>query len=168
MKAKLRALILLSVAIGVIAFARNADAQAGGDKAAVLTLNQQLIAAFNHHDAAAIMAFYSDDPDAVFFEDTTPLQYNKASLSKVTTEFFSLISDFQATMDSYDSVVSGKLAAVHYIIRNSWTDKNGKHAQTSRYTQIDKKEGGKWLVWHEHFSVPFDPASGKAVFNAAP
>jgi len=162
------ALMLVALAVGGIAFTPIAHAQTDGDKAAVKTLNQQIMAGFNHHDASAIMAFYSNDPDAIFFEDTIPLQFNKAALIKVTTDFFKSASDFQATMDSYDSVVSGDLAAVHYVIRNSWTDKNGNHSQTSRYTQIDKKEGGKWLVWHEHYSVPFDPATGKAVFNAAP
>jgi uncharacterized protein (TIGR02246 family) len=165
---KLHALILVSLAVGGIALAPIAYAQSGGDKAAVMALNRRLVAAFNHHDAAAIMACYSNDPDAIFFEDTIPFQFNKAALAKVTEDFFKSPSHFQATIDAYDSVVSGNLAAVHYIVRSSWTDKNGKHSQTSRYTQIDRKEGGKWLVWHEHFSVPFDPATGKAVFNATP
>ena len=165
---KLRALIIVLLAVAGIAFAPVGYPQSDGDKAALVRLNQRLMAAFNHHDAAAIMAFYSNDTDAIFFEDTIPLQFSKAALAKVTEDFFKSPSDFQTTMDAYDSVVSGNLAVVHYIIRSSWTDKNGKHSQTSRYTQIDRKESGKWLVWHEHFSVPFDPATGKAVFNAAP
>jgi ketosteroid isomerase-like protein len=165
---KLRARLLILLAVGGIAFAPTAYSQSDGDKAAVMALNQRLLAAFNHHDAAAIMDCYSNDPDAIFFEDTIPFQFNKAALAKVTEDFFKSPTDFQAKMNSYDSVVSGNLAAVHYIIRSSWADKNGKHLQTSRYTQIDRKDGGKWLVWHEHFSLPFDPATGKAVFNASP
>jgi ketosteroid isomerase-like protein len=65
-------------------------------------------------------------------------------------------------------LTSGDLAVAHSIIRVTWTDKSGRHSQTSRYTQVDKKEGGKWLIWHEHYSVPFDPPTGKAVLTANP
>jgi hypothetical protein len=31
-----------------------------------------------------------------------------------------------------------------------------------------RRRGGKWLIVHEHFSAPFDPASGKALFDLEP
>lgn len=65
-------------------------------------------------------------------------------------------------------LVSGDVAVVHYIVPVTWTDTNGTHSQTSRYTGVDRKQRGKWLVWHDHFSVPFDPATGKAVLDAKP
>jgi ketosteroid isomerase-like protein len=57
---------------------------------------------------------------------------------------------------------------VRCVAHNTWTDKNGRHAQTSRDTEVFRKEGGKWLIWNEHASVPYDPNTGKAVLNAKP
>jgi ketosteroid isomerase-like protein len=71
-------------------------------------------------------------------------------------------------MESVDDAVSGDLGVVYSFILSTWTDKNGTHSQTSRYTQVDRKEGGKWFIWREHFSVPFDLATRKAVLNAKP
>jgi ketosteroid isomerase-like protein len=79
-----------------------------------------------------------------------------------------MVSAFHAKMEGLSIEVSGNLAAAHGIIINSWTDKSGTHHQRSRYTQILKKVNGKWLIWREHFSVPFDPATGMAVRNAEP
>jgi ketosteroid isomerase-like protein len=169
MKTSLPALILVSLVVVAIAGvpATHARASSDTDKAEVMALNQGLIAAYNSKDVSGIMAFYSDDPNAVFFEDTIPLQLNKAALTKAN-EFFKSVPDFHARVESVDVVVSGDLAVAHYIILTNWTDKSGTHAQTSSYTRVDRKEGGKWLVWHEHFSVPFDPATGKVVLDAKP
>jgi hypothetical protein len=84
MTAKVRACILVSLAIVGIAVVRicNAQTSSDSDKAEVTALNHRLIDAFNKRDVAAVMAFYSDDPDAIFFEDTIPLQFNKAELAK--------------------------------------------------------------------------------------
>jgi PhnB protein len=166
----LRTLIPLSLTLIILAVVpvSNARASSDSDKAEIAAMNQQIIEGFNKRDPSAIMAFYSDDPDAVFFEDTIPLQMNKAALSQANGVLKSL-PDFHARMEDMKMVTSGDLAVMRCIITGKWIDSKGiMHLQISRYTQIDRKEGGKWLVWHEHFSVPFDPATGKAVMNAKP
>jgi len=168
MTAKVRARLLVSLAIIGIAFVPITYAQAPSDKAEVITLNQRLMDAFNKKDVTAVIALYSDDPDAIFFEKTIPFQFNKAELTKAIAMFFQSASDYHIGMESVDMLVRGDLAVVHSIIRQTWTDKSGTHALTSRYTRVDRKEGGKWLIWHEHASVPYDPATGKAVLNARP
>jgi hypothetical protein len=101
MTTKVRALILVSLAIVGITVVSITHAQAPreSDQAEVMALNQRLIAAYNSKDVSAIMAFYSDDPNAIFFEDTIPLQLNKAALTKAN-EFFKSVSDFHARIDS--------------------------------------------------------------------
>jgi len=76
-----------------------------------MALNRRLIAAFIHHNATAVMSFYSDDSGATFFEDILPFQFNKAALAKETENFFKSTPDFRATIAAYSSVVSGDLAA---------------------------------------------------------
>src|SRR5258706_15523954 len=82
--------------------------------------------------------------------------------------FFNRGDDYRLGMESVDVLVSGDLAVVHCILHNTWTDKSGEPSETSRYTQVDRKDGGKWLIWHDHASFPYDPATGKAVLNAKP
>jgi ketosteroid isomerase-like protein len=31
-----------------------------------------------------------------------------------------------------------------------------------------RRTGGRWLIVHEHYSVPFDPESGKALLRLEP
>jgi PhnB protein len=164
MTPRVRTLMIISLAIiidmAVVAISHSQAAN-DTDKAQVMATFQDLMAAWNHKDAVAVMALYSDDPDAVFFEDPIPLQFNKAALREPTAAFFESVSDFHARADSVDVRVSGDLAVVHCIVRNGWTDKSGQHSQTSRDTEFFRKEGSKWLIWHEHYSVPFDPATAR-------
>ena len=37
-----------------------------------------------------------------------------------------------------------------------------------RVTVCFRRTGGRWLIAHEHFSVPFDMESGKALMNLEP
>ena len=46
--------------------------------------------AFNKKDVTAVMACYSDDPDAILFDETFPFQFNKAELRKGNFNFFSV------------------------------------------------------------------------------
>jgi ketosteroid isomerase-like protein len=167
---KIRALIVIAFAVAGITLALTSDSQASSasDKAEIVARFQSLIAAYGHGDVNAIMAFYSDDPDAIFFEDTIPFQVNKAALRNGLELFYKSISDFHAHVELLDVQTSDDLAVVHCAVHNTWNDKNGTHMQTSRDTDVFRKEDGKWLIWHEHFSVPFDPATGKAVLNAKP
>jgi ketosteroid isomerase-like protein len=71
------------------------------------------------------------------------LQSNKAALREPTAAFFESVSDFHARADSVDVRVSGDLAVVHCIVQNGWVDKSGQHSQTSRDTEVFRKEGGK-------------------------
>lgn len=92
MTTKIRALILVSLAIVGIAVVSIAHALASGesDKAQVMALNQRLIAAYNSKDVSPIMACYSDDPNAIFFEDAIPFQLNKAALAKLKRNGFQI------------------------------------------------------------------------------
>jgi uncharacterized protein (TIGR02246 family) len=161
---RLAPLVLVGIAIVLLSYSR---ASSDTDRAEIMALNQRLITAYNKKDISAAMACYSDDSNAIFFEDTIPLQLDKAGLRKGNEIFYQSVSAFHVRMESVEVLISGNLAVVRYIAPATWTDKNGgTHSQTSRYTQVDRKEGGEWLIWHEHLSVPFDPATGKAALNA--
>jgi ketosteroid isomerase-like protein len=37
-----------------------------------------------------------------------------------------------------------------------------------RVTQCLRQQNGRWLIMHEHFSMPCDMESGKALFDLQP
>jgi uncharacterized protein (TIGR02246 family) len=175
MRAKIGIAVVIS-ALTIVAVAREfgvsrALASDDDDKAAIVTLERQLIAAFNKMDPGAVMSFYMDDKDVVFFEDTLPFQLKGTNaLRKATEDVYKTlqVTQYHASVEALAVEVSGDLAAAHFFVPIRWTDKNGKHFERGRATHVFKKIDGKWLIWHEHFSVPFDPATGKAVLDATP
>jgi ketosteroid isomerase-like protein len=49
------------------------------------------------------------------------------------------------------------------------TDKDSKRIKFGfRVTDVYRKIGGKWLIIHEHVSVPVDPATAKANLLSQP
>jgi ketosteroid isomerase-like protein len=57
----------------------------------------------------------------------------------------------------------------HLISHSVLTDKDGKKAEINvRTTDVFRKTGGKWLIVHEHNSVPVDLATGKADMMSKP
>jgi ketosteroid isomerase-like protein len=164
------ALLAIVVIAGLFISSRT-TASADSDKAEIVSLNQRQLDAFNKKDLDAVMAFYVNDKDnPVFYEDTIPFQLQGASaLRKYDQEFFESASQIHwPRIEAISVVVSGDLAAAHYTLPLTWTDRGGTHSVRSRFTQVLKKVNGKWLIWHEHLSVPYDPETGKAVFDAQP
>ncbi len=58
--------------------------------------------------------------------------------------------------------VSGELAVAHYFLR--FTGLPGEPSWI-RVTAVYRRTAGRWLIVHEHSSVPFDPETLKAVFS---
>jgi uncharacterized protein (TIGR02246 family) len=165
-------LIGVSTALAIVAMAglvisSRGSASTDSDKAEIVALNEQQLDAFNKKDLDAVMSFYVDDKDTVFYEDSIPFQLDGASaLRKLDQEFFESATQIHQSMEAISIVVSGDLAAAHYTLPLTYTDKSGAHNVRGRFTQVLKKVGGRWLIWHEHLSVPYDPQTSKAVFDA--
>lgn len=63
----------------------------------------------------------------------------------------------------------GELAFGHFLAYCGGTDAEGKSQGCwLRVSQGYRKQSGRWLIAHEHFSVPFDPESGQALFGLQP
>lgn len=142
-----------------------AVASVQNDKADIIALNEALAKSFDNKDIEASLAYYSDDQDALFYEDDTFELKGREALRNYFQAFFTA-ADIQQTLGPISVAVDGDVAAAHYTIQLSWRDQSGAHRELARYTQILKKSNGKWLIWHEHSSLPYDPSTGKAVFEA--
>jgi ketosteroid isomerase-like protein len=64
---------------------------------------------------------------------------------------------------------SGELGFGHFLAHCAGTDAEGKtQGCWLRVSQGYRKQQGVWLIAHEHFSVPFDPQNGTALFGLEP
>jgi ketosteroid isomerase-like protein len=107
-------------------------------------------------DADANQAFYTSNDQAVFF-DFTPMQYvgweTYASEIKKVQES---IRKFKITLkDDLAVRVHGPMAYAHGTWKMDFlfTDGSRRHLE-GRLTEVLEKRKGKWIIVHEHASVP--------------
>ena len=66
-------------------------------------------------------------------------------------------------------LVSGSLAVAHCLNRLSGTTKSGHDTgMWVRSTICLEKMDGRWMIVHDHVSVPLDVASGRGLVNLTP
>jgi ketosteroid isomerase-like protein len=86
-----KALVAGLAIVGIAALLRSSRLaySAQSDKAEIVEFDRLLIDAYSSRDIDAVMKFYIDDKDAVFFEDTIPFQFEgKRALGKFNAGFF--------------------------------------------------------------------------------
>ncbi len=160
----------VAVAILVGAFAMAAEMKAD-DQAAIRALEDNLVAAVQAKDVDKIMANYVNSPDLVVFDVILPRQYTGwDAYKKDWTGFLGQCKGAPtAEMSDFSVEVDHRLAVGHSIQRIACTDAKGKRMDlTTRVTDSYKKSKGKWLIAHEHVSVPVDLATGKADLQSKP
>jgi len=141
------------------------------DRADVKALEERLVAALNAKDVDRIMACYAPDESLVVFDVIPPRQYVGAKAFRKDTADFLAEFPGPVKFDSSDLAITadGKLAFAHYILHATGTDRAGKQDEYNfRVTDCLSKTKGKWLIVHEHLSVPVDVTSGKADLLSKP
>ena len=105
---------------------------------------------------AANMAQYYDQGDYNFF-DIAPLKYsNWAEYQKGVTELLKAYKSVKLTMNDDAQVhTDGNLTWAATTVKEDAVTTAGKHEMaTLRWTLIFEKQGGKWMIVHEHMSEP--------------
>src|SRR5215207_4420628 len=139
------------------------------DEAHIRGLIEERVRAVRAQDVDALMSTHA--PDVVMFDALDPLRY--AGSGAVGERAGQWLSWYQGPV-GYEvrdlSVTAGDGAAFcHYLYRVSGTMTNGREVDMwVRSTVCFRKVDGRWLVAHEHTSVPFDAESGKASVNLKP
>jgi uncharacterized protein (TIGR02246 family) len=120
-------------------------------------------------DIDRLMALYT--PDITYFDVVPPLQFTGSDPVR---------RNFLRWLDSYESaigveirdlkiLVSGDVAFAHLLHRTSGTLKNGnKVGYWVRATVCCQRSNHRWLITHEHISVPINPASMSAAIDLVP
>jgi ketosteroid isomerase-like protein len=153
-----------------------ADAKVAGMKAQDVTdikaMEASLLAAFKAKDVNAIMSFYVPDEGLFVFDVTPPRQYvGAAAYRKDWEDLLSLYpGPIEVTLTDLDVTASGgDIAYGHAVQHVIGALKDGKKLDlTVRLTDGYKKVNGKWLIAHEHVSVPVDILTGKADLTSKP
>jgi ketosteroid isomerase-like protein len=140
-------------------------------KAEIKALEDQLLAAFKAKDVDGIMKAYMPDQSLVVFDVVPPRQYvGAAAYRKDWQEFLALFTGpITVERSDLEIVADHNLGYGHSIWRQAGTDKAGKALDlTVRVTDVYRKIKGRWLIVHEHVSVPVDLDSGKPDLSSKP
>jgi ketosteroid isomerase-like protein len=130
---------------------------------------KNFVDAFCAKDVDLMMSLFS--PDMVSFDIIPPLQYvGSDAYRKVWQETFALFQDpIDIEISNLNIMADESVAFSHSFLRLCATMTNGqKIDRWERLTFCFQKIGDKWLIAHEHVSVPADLKTGKSVVDLKP
>jgi uncharacterized protein (TIGR02246 family) len=132
-------------------------------------LIEDQVASVRAKDVDRAIANYA--PDVVSFDVVNTLQKKGSEACRKRAEEW--FSSFQGTIgyevQDLKITCSDDLAFCHSLNRVKATKTDGGLLEMWwRATVCYRKIDGKWLVFHEHNSVPFDAGSGKAQLDLKP
>lgn len=170
----MKRLTILPILVGVAALAAmyTARVQAGADdKSEIAAVEQRALEGFKAKDVNKIMSCYTPDETLFVFDVIPPRQYVGASAYRKDWEglFAQYPGPVEADMTGLEVAADRTIGYAHLIVHSVLTDKDGNKMETNvRTTDVFRKSGGKWLIVHEHNSVPVDFATAKADLMAKP
>ena len=159
---------VIFVLLSIMAFGAPARADTGAD---IRALEERFVAAFKAKDLDAIMKAYAPGQTVVVFDVIPPRQYVGAAAYRKDWQAFleSFAGPITVELTDLDVGTDSNLAYSHSIQRVAGTDKQGKKLDlTVRVTDVYKKVRGRWLIIHEHISVPVDLETDKPDLSSKP
>jgi ketosteroid isomerase-like protein len=146
--------------------ARAADRLSPAERQEFKALAYKLWTGWDSLDPAKVASFYSKDPNNVYF-DITPLKFT--GWQEYATEAGKNLqgaggAKWSPNGEDFKVIRSGDLAVTTLTMNVLFTNKSGVTTKMQvRDTDVWEKQGGKWLIVHEHVSVP----SGGAALEAS-
>jgi len=120
-------------------------------------------------DIDRLMSLYS--PDIVYFDLVPPLQFTgSAAIRRNFLRWFeSWKSAIGVEIRDLNIVAGADTAAAYLLHRTSGTLKDGREVgYWVRATVCCERSGQRWLITHEHISLPVDFKSARAVMDLVP
>lgn len=145
-------------------------AQHAVDEVAIRRRVDELIEGIRNADLDAVRPLYA--PDIVTFDVGGPLARvgTEAKANNWEQAFAMFQRPLGYEIRGLTITVGGDVAFAHGFGRLSGTMRNGSRFDGFwvRATFCMRKIGGRWLVVHDHVSVPLDLESGRAVVDLEP
>jgi uncharacterized protein (TIGR02246 family) len=135
---------------------------------AIRKLLDDWTSALRARDLDQMMSFYA--PDVVFFDGIAPLQIGAEAYRKNWQEYFNW---FPGTVNfetrELKITTDEKLAFSRGLVHLTGINAEGKEdGAWMRETIGYEKRDGRWLISHEHWSMPMDIETGKALTTLEP
>ena len=120
-------------------------------------------------DIDRLMSLYS--PDITYFDVVLPLRYTGSAA--VRGNFLRWFDGFKSSIGQeirdLNILVGRDIAVAYTLNRTSGTLKNGREVgYWVRATVCCQRSDHRWLITHEHISVPVDFESGSAAMDLVP
>ena len=141
------------------------------DEAKIRALETRFAAAVNAKDIDGIMKAYVPGASLLVFDVIPPRQYVGADAYRKDWQGFLSTIKGPVKFEISDLGISTdrNLAYSHSIQHLAGTDANGRTIDlVVRVTDVYRKIKGRWLIEHEHISVPVDLDSGKPDLASKP
>lgn len=123
------------------------------DKSTIETVLQQIAQAHAEKDAAKLASFYKST--ALLFDLPPPLTRYGMNANEIATWFDTWDGPIQMSYKNVNTEISGNLAISTALLHMRGKEKDGEHIDLwFRATTCLKKYDGRWLIIHEHTSVP--------------
>jgi len=135
----------------------------------IKAVERRIQKAINAGDVNGIVSCYVGDDSLVIFDDVLPLKITgHANWRKTWEQAFELLPGPWRVEEKEIGVTCGADVGFTWsIVQISAANPVGQKIDgTFRLTQGYRKIGGQWLVTHSHLSLPLDPATWSAVFDA--
>jgi uncharacterized protein (TIGR02246 family) len=139
------------------------------DEARIRALIHDQAKAIRAKDIDGSLASYA--PEVLLFDVVSPLQRvgSDAARERLAEWFSSFQSPIGYELRELGIAAGGDVAFCHSLNRVSATTTDGKTLDMWwRATVCCRRIGGRWMVTHEHASVPFDVESGRAALDLRP
>ncbi|AYC34815.1 DUF4440 domain-containing protein [Pseudomonas cavernae] len=147
----------------------NTATQLKNDHDQIHELLDTWVKGFLAKDVATVISTYAED--IIAFDAIAQLQFKGREAYRKHWQACMAMCPGKPTYEVREQHIdiSGDLGLAHYLCYCGGTDANGQpQGCWMRVTQGFRKQAGRWLIVHEHFSMPFDMESGKAIFDAQP
>ena len=141
------------------------------NQAKIRELYDRWARAFRAKDINTIMSLYAPGDALVAYDIVPPLQYKGQDAYRKDYEEFLAQYDGQIDIEYRDLriVANNDVAFMYALERISGTLKNGQKSELwVRATSGLRKISGKWLIVHDHISLPVDLDTGKAALSLKP
>ncbi|MES1943516.1 ketosteroid isomerase-like protein [Salinisphaera sp. PC39] len=120
-------------------------------------------------DLDGVMACYA--PEVVAFDAIAALRFEGTEAYRKHWEYCMGFAEGEMIMriPDMDITVGGDIAFCHYLANCGCTDTAGnERTGWMRGTVCLRRIDGRWLIDHEHYSVPFDPETMKVMTELQP
>ena len=164
------AVLVLTIA-GSQAQSSGHKSSANNNESEIKALYDNWAKAFEARDIDGIMSVYAPGDAVIAYDIVAPLQYKgKDAYRKDYLDFLSQY-DGPIHVEYRDMRIlsSGDLGIIHAIERMTGKLKSGQPSDLwLRATSAVQKINGKWLIVHDHISVPIDFETGRAALDLKP